>query len=140
MKSKVNLFCIPFAGGNKYSYREVIEFTDERFNLLRLELPGRGTRVGERLLKNIHEITDDIFEQLKDQLIAPYAIYGHSLGALLSYLVTKKIIERNLNAPIHLFVSGGKSPSVRISNQEAIHVLPRKEFLKKLLEYGGFPK
>src|SRR5690606_40893251 len=68
----------------------------------------------------------------------PYAIYGHSLGSLLTYLVTIRIIREGLNKPVHLFVSGRGGPSIP-RKEPPTSELPRPAFINKLRELGGFP-
>ena len=96
-----------------------------------MELPGRGQRISEPLLSDIHKIVDDAFLQIKAHINIPYAIYGHSLGTLLGFLLVKRILNENLQQPLHLFFSGRGGPSVQDKDKH-IHALPKKEFIKKL--------
>jgi surfactin synthase thioesterase subunit len=86
----MNLFCIPFAGGNSYSYGELKRYVPESLNIIALDFPGHGKRMGEALLTNIHAMADDLYHQIKDHLNRPYAVWGHSLGGIVSYLLLKK--------------------------------------------------
>src|SRR4051794_37934122 len=103
---KINLFCLPFAGGSRYSYISFANCAPENICVIPIELPGRGSRFRETLLTNMDSVVTDIFQQIKDRLDEPYGIYGHSMGTLSGYLLTKKIIQKNLNKPIHLFFTG----------------------------------
>ena len=47
----------------------------------------------EPLMKNLADMADDIFHQVRDSLNPPYGIYGHSMGAMLGYLLTLKILK-----------------------------------------------
>ncbi len=137
--SEINLFCLPFAGGNKYSYRLYNEQAPPFLKLIPLELPGRGARIREPLLTQVDAMVDDMFAQMKPHLHKPYAIYGHSMGAMLTYLITRRIVEEKLyNKPLHLFLTGCSGPSARDINQKR-HLLPKNEFIAKLKEYGGSP-
>ncbi len=132
----MNLFCFPFAGGSSTSYLGL----QKEFNsatVVTLELPGRGRRFGDSLLTDMHAMVDDLFGQLASQLTRPYALYGHSMGASLAYLLTKRILDDRLPPPAHLFVSGRGGPSV--PRHEDRHRLPRIEFLNMLKELGGSP-
>ncbi len=135
---KVNLFCLPFAGGSSYSYDGYKKSAPPDINVIPIEIPGRGTRFKEKLLTDIHKITDDIFNQVKEHLQHPYAIYGHSMGSLLGYLLTKKISYEQLPLPKHLFFTGCNGPSV-IENEPPRHLLPKDQFISKLKEIGGSP-
>jgi len=134
-----NLFCLPFAGGSFYSYRDFGKHTAEFINVDAIDIPGHGRRMREPLLFNIHEITEDIFNQIKDKLtIQPYALYGHSMGALLAYLLSEKILTRNLPMPEHLFLSGRYAPCIP-NKENNWHLLSHEEFTQKIIRYGGIP-
>ncbi len=139
MSNEINLFCLPFAGGSKYSYHSYKELAPPLLNLIPLELPGRGMRIRQALLTDIHLMVDDLFAQMQPHLNKPYAIYGHSMGTFLGYLLTKRIVEANVyNKPLHLFFTGCRAPSVA-SRESKRHVMPKAQFIEKLKEYGGSP-
>ena len=125
---KIHLFCLPFSGGNSYSYRKLEQYKADFINIIALELPGHGKRMKEALLKDIAEMAEDVFEQMKNSLSEPYAIYGHSMGATLGYIVSQKIVQQEMNPPLHLFVSGHQGPLVE-NKREELHVLPKEEFI-----------
>jgi surfactin synthase thioesterase subunit len=138
MDSIVNLFCFPFAGGSSYSYKNFVDSAPDNIRLISFDLPGRGRRSTEALLSDIDNIVDDLFIKIKDSLHAPYAFYGHSMGTLLSYLLTRRIIRYGYQPPLHLFMSGRGGPSSALKNG-ICHNLPRLEFFNALRELGGFP-
>ncbi|WP_217602958.1 thioesterase II family protein [Chitinophaga sp. GbtcB8] len=133
-----NIFCFHFAGGSKYSYRQFISLAADNLRFIPIELPGRGARVRETLLTDMEMMADDLLDQIRNRLDVPYAIYGHSMGALLAYMVTVRIIRMGLNKPLHLFVSGCEGPSAARSTK-GISALPREEFIRKVEAMGGFP-
>ncbi|MCG8318432.1 MAG: alpha/beta fold hydrolase [Cytophagales bacterium] len=136
---RINLFCLPFAGGSSYAFKTFEKFSTNWVNVIPIELPGRGRRIKERLLFNAHDIVDDIFDQIKDALLHPYAIYGHSMGSLLGYLLTIKIIFTGLRKPERLFFSGSIGPSA-FKFDPPRYNLPRESFFKKIMELGGLPE
>jgi external thioesterase TEII len=133
------LFCVPFSGGNRYSFKILEKHCPESIKIRTLELPGRGARFNEPLLMDINDIVNDIFDQIKDQIEGPYALFGHSLGGLVIYLLTNKIILSGLTPPDHLFISGHKAPNV--PNREIIkYNLPRNDFFAEISKMNGTPK
>jgi len=138
--NKICLYCLPFAGGNSYSYRPLQNILNPTgVQLSPLELPGRGKRIREKLLIELNALAVDAFQQLAQQnLTQPYALFGHSMGALLVYLVTHQLIALRLPLPTHLFVSGHRAPSQsrRLSLK---HNLPKTEFIAMLHRLGGCP-
>jgi surfactin synthase thioesterase subunit len=132
------LFCIPFSGGNAYSYSEFKKYLPDNIELCNLELPGRGKRVSEPLLMNIEDMTMDLFKQVGNKLDIPYAIYGHSLGALLVLTLCRYIADSGKNLPTLLFVSGQTAPS--LINSDNKHRLPDNLFINMLREMEGTPE
>lgn len=135
---QITLYCLPFAGGNSYSYRIFKKHLPEFINLKPIELPGRGKRIKEPLLTNLDLMTEDVLRTLQDDgLTQPYAIFGHSMGAYLGYLVTQRLTQANLPLPLHLIVSGHHAPSVPTT--EFKYQLSKSQFVAKLRELEGCP-
>lgn len=133
---KINLFCLPFAGGSSYAYKSFSQSFNPEVKLVAIELPGRGKRISEPLLYNIYDIVADVFEQIKDQLHQPFAIYGHSMGTLIGFLLTRRMIQQNYPLPKHLFFSGSGGPSC-IEDRPIHYSLPYEEFIDALKKMGG---
>jgi surfactin synthase thioesterase subunit len=137
----INLFCLPFAGGNKYSFREYEINAGASINVIPLEYPGRGARIKEPLLTNVHDMSDDIYNQIRQKINeAPYAIYGHSLGTLVSLMLTRKIVRNGDNLPVHLFVTGTTGPASYSKKARTRHLLPKSEFMKEVIDLEGSPE
>jgi len=138
---KINLFCLPFAGGNKYSYREYEEKAPSFFNMTCLEYPGRGKRIKEPFATDIHALVEDLYLQIKDNLEkGEYAIYGHSLGGIVGFLLTKKIIANNHRYPAHLFITGTSAPSAPSRESKHYHLLEKNEFFDAINKLDGLPR
>jgi len=136
---KTQIYFFPFAGASFYSYNGLIkEMTAPWLKVKALELPGRGKKTKEPLLSDINDMADYFFNQIKETLSVPYAFYGHSLGSILAYEVTLKIIDNHIAPPARLFVSGRGGPCVPPKDKD-IGTLSREEFHAKLKEYGGTP-
>ena len=138
IKDKLNLICLPYAGGTKHSFRYLNKSILENVNIHSYDYPGHGNRIKESCLTDMNDIVDDIYSQIQPLLNKPYAIYGHSMGAILSYLLTRKIELNKLNLPLHVFVSGTDAPSVR-HKKELRYSLPKDQFIEKLKKLGGMP-
>ncbi len=138
LRNKIKIIAIPFAGGNKYSFKNIPEFLSKDFEWITVELPGRGARFKERLLDDISTMTQDIFDQINKHIKnEPYLIYGHSMGTLLGYELTKMLIENNKQLPVCLFFTGRGAPGV--ASKKKISSLPEDLFWKEVNEMGGLP-
>src|ERR1700744_3855745 len=136
---KINLFCLPFAGGNKHCYREYRIRFPPFLNLIPMEYPGRGTRIREALQTDIHRIVDDLYDKIKSSLEEDYALYGHSLGGLVAYLLRKKVISRRGKSPLHLFITGTPGPASSEGRKKNLYLLEKAEFLEEVGKLRGVP-
>jgi surfactin synthase thioesterase subunit len=137
---KINLFCLPFAGGSRYSYRLYEDNMPPFINIIPLEYPGRGARMREPLLESTDHILDDLYEQVKDKLDQrSYAFYGHSMGGLMTCLLARKVIENKKTPPLHLFITGTTGPSSLSRTQKKRHLLDKKAFIEEVRNLNGSP-
>lgn len=140
MKQVLNVFCLPYAGGNKYSYREFKSKAPAFLNFIMLEYPGRGARISEPLTTDIHKIVNDLYNQVKNMVEKEdYAIYGHSMGGLVAYLLTVKIAENKLKLPLHLFITGTTGPSAPTRGEKKRFMMNQDEFIQEIRNFGGMP-
>jgi surfactin synthase thioesterase subunit len=130
------IITIPFAGGNKYSFQK---FTQNLTQCNVIEYSGRGLRIQENLIIDIGLLIEDLLQKVKNEISATedYIIYGHSMGALIGYLICQKIEELGLKKPQKLVVSGKKEP--RIEREVKIAHLPDEEFWEEVIKLGGIP-
>lgn len=136
----MRLILIPFAGGSQYSFTNLANHAVSKgIKSFTVEYPGRGRRFRDPFHDNVDDLVEDVFEQIRHALVPPYAIYGHSMGTIVGYLLARKIMRLNLPKPFHLFFSGCGAPSVR-DEEPPKHLLPKKDFIAKLKELGGCPE
>lgn len=120
-----------FAGGNKYSLDNILkEYTNHHIPFA-LKRNVNNWDLNQTVDYFILNFKEKIFNK------TPYVMYGHSMGALLAYLICHKIEEKQLPLPQRLIVSGKKSPSV--PREEKIAHLPDKEFWEEIIALGGIP-
>lgn len=137
--NKVKIFALPFGGGGKYSYRALERFVPQHFEWETIELPGRGARMPEPLLTDIHAMAEDLFKQIQSRIYkVEYLIYGHSMGTLLAYELMKKILVSGLTRPACLFLTGGEAPSAKRDRKIAGY--EKNAFWQEVEELGGLPK
>jgi surfactin synthase thioesterase subunit len=133
------LFCIPFAGGGPATYRLWPRYLPDDVEVLALQLPGRNPLSREPMLDSVTAIVDVLHDAVLAHADLPYAIFGHSMGALLGFELTVSLEASGSRPPSHLFVSGRRAPDEPLS-APPIHALPDDEFLDALHgSYGGVP-
>ncbi|WP_025688033.1 thioesterase II family protein [Paenibacillus zanthoxyli] len=134
---KIRLFTIPYSGSTASVYLSWNRLLSEKIELVPLELPGRGKRFGSKLCGSMSELIEDLYSCIQSQIDEqPYAIYGHSLGGLVAYELSVKLMECGYQLPVHLFLSGCNPPHLRYG-EENLHMLPDELFLKEIVKLGG---
>lgn len=134
----MKLFTLHHAGGSSIAYRCWKSFLAPEIELVPVELPGHMCRIHEALLENINDAVEDIKNSITSKLEKgeQYSIFGHSMGALMAYLVYNRLIEEKLNAPCHIFLSSHWPPF--IENEKGFYdVDDYDECLDRLIENGG---
>jgi surfactin synthase thioesterase subunit len=138
---KIALICLPFAGGNKYSYRPYIEVTPPFLSIIPLEYPGRGSRLKAAFITDLDCLVEDLYHQAHNAIrYQRFAIYGHSMGGLLACLLARKIIENNEAPPLHVFITGTPGPAATSRTNCKRHLLDKEEFIKELRRLKGIPE
>ena len=135
---KPQLFLFHFAGGNCYSFRFLTPLLPD-YEVITLELPGRGKRMNEPLLDDFDEAAKDLYDQVVDHLTTPeFLIYGHSMGAYLTLRVAN-MLEKAGRYPVRIIVSGNPGPGIQPEDKKKRYLLNREEFIEELKILGGLP-
>jgi pyochelin biosynthesis protein PchC len=82
-RARLRLYCIPYAGGGPWVYREWPAGLRADVEVRAVVLPGRDPRFGEPALTSVEALADVLVPALCAELDRPFAIFGHSLGAAL---------------------------------------------------------
>ncbi len=135
-EGETRLFCFPFAGGGTGIFRGWSTNLAPDVRVCPVQLPGRESRLGQKPYQNIHELVKDMAEEMADYWRTPYALFGHSMGALIAYELTRYLRRRLFPLPKHLFVSAFRAPHLPMLRTK-IHGLGDAEFIAELRAYGG---
>jgi surfactin synthase thioesterase subunit len=109
----MRLFCLPHAGGSAVRLVRVLapRLAEVGVEAVPVELPGRGGRWREPAYGGwahaVRDLADRVAEALDDR---PYALFGHSVGALLAYEVAQRLRDRGLRDPALLVVAARNPP------------------------------
>ena len=131
------LFMLPFGGGNETSYQKFEQYLDKKIKMINGEAPGHGRRIKEPLLKNMYLIADTYFDQFKNLIKEPYAIYGHSMGAYIGHLMIQRIVDEKLPLPKHFFITSKVAPSRNYNKKRSIYT--DEQFVRHLRDLKGMP-
>ena len=138
-QDKMLLFCLPYAGGNSFAYKNLGKYLDDIILPVALELPGHGLLFNEPQLDTLDRMTDYVLDTITEKVGSkPWALFGHSMGGMLAYLAARRAPERLLPPPLHLFISARRPGSVKPPFYWSD--LSREEFLDRISRLGGIPK
>jgi surfactin synthase thioesterase subunit len=133
------LFCLPFAGGTPGIYRAWSRLVPADVDVAAVQLPGRTPGCGEPLLATIEEIIAVLLAELQAASALPYALFGHSMGALVAFELTVALENAGGRPPDCLFVSGRKAPD-ELHAGSFLHDLPDDEFVDAIdRNFGAVP-
>jgi surfactin synthase thioesterase subunit len=135
---RLRLFCFPYAGAGALIFRTWPDGLPADVEVCPVQLPGRGTRMRERPFTQLSPLVEALAEALVPLLDKPFAFFGHSLGALVSFELARRIRRQYGVHPVRIFVSGARAPQIP-HRGTPIHTLPRKEFLAELRRLNGTP-
>jgi medium-chain acyl-[acyl-carrier-protein] hydrolase len=138
--AKVKLFCVPHAGRGASLFAPWRQDLPPGIELNAVQLPGRERRHAEPSLRRIPAIAEAMAAALLPVLDRPYALFGHSMGALLCYEATRVLRRLGAPLPLALFLSGRRAPNVP-DDEPPIHALSDAGFVTALCErYNGIPQ
>lgn len=135
---RMRLYCFAYAGGSAAAYAAWQNLLGPHIEVCAMQLPGRGTRFAEPPRHTLQPLVDDLALAIAGQPAVPFALFGHSLGALIAFDVAQALRRDRLPLPSHLFVSGCRAPSVA-REPKGLHLLPDAEFMAALRGYNGTP-
>ena len=138
-QARIRLFCFPYAGAGIAIFRAWPDGLPADVEVCPVQLPGRGTRLMEppftRLSPLIHALAQALFPLLDK----PFAFFGHSLGALVSFELARQLRRHYALQPVRLFVSADRAPQIP-NRDPPVHSLPEGEFLLELNRLKGTPR
>ncbi|KDN98395.1 thioesterase II family protein [Pseudomonas donghuensis] len=111
--SALTLLCLPYSGASAMVYSRWRRKLPAWLNLRPVELPGRGARLGEALLTDMQVLARQLAHEQRLAASQPYALLGHSLGALLAFELAHELQALGCPPPVALFACGTAAPTRR---------------------------
>ncbi|WP_308340489.1 alpha/beta fold hydrolase [Streptomyces sp. ISL-112] len=129
------LVCFPHAGGAASSFLPLARALAPDLDVLSAQYPGRQDRRGEQPVDDIGRLADHLTEQVRLRVSGVYAIFGHSMGAVLAYEVARRLVDLKLPGPVALILSGRGAPAALPSRYDRLH--SDEEVLRAVRRLGG---
>lgn len=137
--ARVRLFCFPHAGsGGSVFHAWGGDFPPD-VEVAAAVLPGREQRAKESPETNLNLLVGRVADAIAPALDRPFALFGHSLGALAAFELARELRRRGLPTPRHLFVAARPAPQDPPPDGP-LHRLPHDEFVAEVCRrFNGIP-
>jgi surfactin synthase thioesterase subunit/glycosyltransferase involved in cell wall biosynthesis len=137
-RPRPRLFCFPWAGGGTLAYRAWRETLSSVAHVVPVRLPGRESRASELPVERMEALVAQLLEAIRPYVSAPFAFFGHSMGAGISFELTRALRRAGLPLPRSLHVSGARAPQFRLNYKPGPEPAMR-DFIEELRRLEGFP-
>lgn len=136
--TELRLFCFPYAGGSASIYSSWSKLLPRSVEICAIQLPGRGHRFAEQPFHDLHSLVTWAALSMRGYLDKPFAFFGHSMGALISFELARYFRRKQFPSPIRLLLSGYGAPKVS-DPKASIYDLPDSDFIDRLRRFNGTP-
>lgn len=131
------LYCLPHAGGGASAFRGWLGEVPG-VSVRPVQPPGRETRFREPPHDRMPTLVAGIADVVSTS--GPYAVYGHSLGALVAFELVRELRRRGEPLPVHLIVSGCAAPRYPADDLPLVGGMTDGELVEMLRALGGTPE
>ena len=135
----MRLFCFPYGGGAAHIYHSWPNRLPAWVDVCAVQPPGRANRLHESPFTNVDDLIRAAAEALEEFLDLPFAFFGHSIGALISFELARHFRRAHALEPYSLIVSGCRAPQIPYTGSCTFD-LPEDEFLAEVQRLNGIPK
>jgi medium-chain acyl-[acyl-carrier-protein] hydrolase len=132
----LRLLCFHHAGSGASFFRDWRLPERLSAEIWAVQLPGRENRRAEQPFRRIEPAVSALAHELRPLMEQPFAFFGHSMGALISFELARHLRAASIPLPVRLFLSGHRSPNLPARHGPASQ-LPDAEFLARLDKSAG---
>lgn len=132
----LRLLCFHHAGGAASAFSHWQRALGPDVAVLPVQLPGREGRIKQPRLREMDRLVDELVDQLCPWLSRPYVLYGHSMGAIVAYALTRRLLSRGGFLPQRLLVGAHPAPHLPAGHARALR-MPDRELARWMVDIGG---
>lgn len=137
-RARLRLFCFPYAGSGVMIYHNWAEQLPSDVEVYLARLPGREGRLREAPLTQLTPLVHLISAEIRPLLNKPFAFFGHSMGAVISFELARLLRRESGLQVEHLFLSGRRAPQLP-RDEPMTFDLPDAEFIEAIRTLNGTP-
>jgi surfactin synthase thioesterase subunit len=135
--ARFTLVFVHHAGGSAAAFAPFVRWLPAAWHLLSVDLPGRLLTTGERACRTSAQAVDFLLPRLRPLLDGPFAVFGHSMGALIAFEAARALSREGM-PPLWVGLSGAAAPGHR-SDEAGRYAWPRDRLTAFMREMGGTP-
>jgi medium-chain acyl-[acyl-carrier-protein] hydrolase len=137
--ARLRLFCFPYAGGGAQVFWNWADHIPKEVEICLAQLPGRGARMMDAPYTQMSPLVESIARAILPYTDKPFALFGHSMGAIISFELARLLYRERALEPVRLFVSGCRAPQMRTTDH-LTYDWPEAEFVEDLRRLNGTPQ
>lgn len=137
--ARLKLFCVPHAGRGASLFVPWRTLPDW-IELHSVQLPGREGRRAEAPMEEIPAMAEGLAREMAPRLDRSYALFGHSMGALVAFEAARHLRRLGMPPPAALVLSGRRAPTIP-ERETPIRGLSDADFVAAMCtRYNGIPQ
>ncbi|GHO48029.1 thioesterase II family protein [Ktedonospora formicarum] len=137
-QARLRLFCFPYAGGGASVFRSWADGAFEDVDVCGIQLPGRENRIGEPVYTQLTTLIQTLASVIQPYLDRPFAFFGYSMGALISFELARELRRTYKKQPVHLGFAAFRAPQLPNPNIKIYHM--PDEVFKVVMRADGIPE
>src|SRR5258708_6944119 len=134
--AQMNLFCFPYAGAGASLFRDWPAALPGSVELHAAQLPGRENRLREPAIARLSPLVEHLATAMAPYLTRPFALFGQSMGALVSFAVARQLRHIGSPPPGLLMVCAHQAPQFPRTWANC-HLLSAPKLLGELRRLAG---
>jgi medium-chain acyl-[acyl-carrier-protein] hydrolase len=134
-QARLRLFCFPYAGGGASVFRPWSQALPPDVEVCGVQFPGHESRLGEPAHTRLAPLVQALAEAIYPFLDRPFAFFGHSMGALVSFELARQLRRAYDKHPVCMYLAAFRAPQLPNPNIRIYH-LPEEVFKVVLRVYG----
>ncbi|MGW2180956.1 thioesterase II family protein [Streptomyces sp. NPDC001732] len=135
---ELRLFVFHHAGGSHLLYRDWPDRFPADWEVRLVDAPGRGLLADRPAIGDALQLVDHFLTELDAELTGPYALFGHSMGGLVAYELTRRLLAEGRTPPVWLGLSARGTPRPEGDGTQR-YLLDDAGLRRELTEMGGTP-
>lgn len=110
-RASLRVFCFPHAGAGTAVFLKWRKAAPPEWLVCPARLPGRESRLNELPFTDTGQLVSCLAQQIEPLLDAPFVLFGHSMGGIIAFELSRRLARYGRRLPEHLYLSGVEAPA-----------------------------